>query len=87
MSDDKSKDTSAIAAGLVGAAVGAIVAAGSIALADGKKRKLLEKLLEDIKDRGAKIMEVVSQEAKVVREIATGEDAKPKTKSKAKKTK
>lgn len=87
MSDNKSKDTSAIAAGLVGAAVGAIVAAGSIALADDKKRKQLEKLLEDIKDRGAKIMEVVSQEAKVVREIATGEDAKPKVKAKTKKDK
>lgn len=70
MADEKRKDPSSVAAGLIGAAVGAAVAAGSIALADGKNRKKVEKLVEEIKQRGTKIINLVQREAGVVKKIA-----------------
>lgn len=91
MTDEKKKDPSAITAGLIGAAVGAAVAAGSIALADGKNRKKVEKLVEEIKQRGAKIIDLVQREAGVVKKLASevrqGESVSKKKvgKSKAKK--
>lgn len=51
-----------LTAGLAGAAIGAAVAAGSIALADEKNRKKVERLVDQIKKQGAKIMEIVEKE-------------------------
>lgn len=77
--DNEKKDPSTITAGLIGAAVGAVVAAGTIALSDGKNRKKVEKLLSEIKDRGSKIMDLIQKEAGGLKKIAeTGAKKKSK---------
>lgn len=81
MAEEK-KDVNAIVVGLVGAAVGAAVAAGSIALADEKKRKKLQELLSEIKDRGSKVIDIVQKEAENMGQLSNGKSTKGKSKNK-----
>lgn len=71
-----------LTAGLAGAAIGAAVAAGSIALSDEKNRKRVEKLVEQIKKQGAKIMEIVQKETQTVKKLTTAPQKRKTKKSK-----
>lgn len=78
------KGINPIAASLAGAAVGAVVAAGTIALSDKKNRKKVEKIFDEIKDEGMKILEKMQHEIKEVQKLAEP-NAKPEPiKAKAK---
>ncbi len=82
MAEDKKRDVGAVAAGLIGAAIGAAVAAGSIAMADDKNRKKAEKIIGEIKKQGGKMLDLVQKETEVIRKIAQGRGEKPKKKGK-----
>lgn len=77
-------------ASLAGAALGAAVGAGAIILSDKKNRKKLEEALEGLKKQGFDVLDIVSREAKTVRnklEAASKKTAtKPKLKPKSKKS-
>ncbi len=75
MGDKKSK-VGSVAVGLAGAVVGAAAAAGAIVLADDKNRKRLEKILGELKKEGFKVLEVVQEESKTLKEIAIGKEEK-----------
>lgn len=62
VAEEKSKDVSSIAAGLIGAAVGAAVAVGSIALADKKNRQKLQKFASEVKDKGEDLLKLIQRE-------------------------
>jgi hypothetical protein len=84
--EKKSGGVNPVAVGLAGAVVGAAAAAGAIVLADEKNRKKLEKVLGDLKKEGFKVLEVVQNEANVVRKLTGGSNGKssPKSSSKSK---
>lgn len=77
-------------ASLAGAAVGAAVGAGAIILSDKKNRKKLEDALEGLKKQGFDVLDIVSREAKTVRnkleagkeKVTTKLKKRPKLKSK-----
>lgn len=78
-------------ASLAGAAVGAAVGAGAIILSDKKNRKKLEEALDGLKKQGFDVLDIVSREAKTVRNKLEGANKKiaklkPKLKSKTKKS-
>ena len=77
------KKINPLTAGLAGAAIGAAVAAGSIALSDEKNRKKIERLVDQIKIQGAKIMEIVEKETSGFKRLAS----KSQKKSQAKRSK
>lgn len=77
------KEPGAIAAGLIGAAVGAAVAAGSIALADEKNRKKVEKVIENFKGQGNKLIELIQKESEIVKDLTGAGKTKGKTAKKS----
>jgi hypothetical protein len=78
---NQKKEPGAIAAGLIGAAVGAAVAAGSIALADEKNRKKVEKVIENFKGQGNKLMDLIQKESQAVRDLTGGGKTNTKAKT------
>lgn len=65
--DDKKGGVNPMVASLAGAALGAAVGAGAIILSDKKNRKKLEEALAGLKKQGFKVLDIVQEEAKMVR--------------------
>jgi hypothetical protein len=86
--ETKKKGVNTMIASLAGAAFGAAVGAGAIILSDKKNRKKLEEALEGLKKQGFDVLDIVTREAKTVRnrlESANEKSStKPKTKRKSK---
>lgn len=78
------KGVNTMIASLAGAAVGAAVGAGAIILSDKKNRKKLEEALEGLKKQGFDVLDIVSREAKTVRNKLESTNEKTITKPKAK---
>jgi hypothetical protein len=81
----KKNGVNPVAASLAGAALGAAAAAGAIILSDKKNRKKLENTLDQLREQGFKVLDIVQKEAGVVRELASKKT--PAKKASAKKTK
>lgn len=67
MAEEKKGGVNSMIASLAGAAVGAAVGAGAIILSDKKNRKKLETALEGLKKQGFDVLDIVSREAKSVK--------------------
>lgn len=63
MADGEKKSVNPLEAGVIGAIIGAAATAAAVVLSDEKNRKKAEKILNDLQNKGDKIIKEISQKA------------------------